>query len=184
MGWLAPRTRGRADGKRVSELVAQALTQEHRVAAAVFDPGNLEELGAFASIPQPLIQLVQEGNKREANEEWNAIFQALPPVTQLAFTKGSLPFGQTSFYDTMKRVMEFTLTPEQLGRIDTPVLVTEYEGETVYPGQAEQVFNALQSKRELVRFGAADGAQLHDAPMAPQSRNETVFNWLDDQLRA
>ena len=25
MGWLAPRTRGRADGKRVSELVAQSL---------------------------------------------------------------------------------------------------------------------------------------------------------------
>jgi uncharacterized protein len=25
MGWLAPRTRGRADGKRVSELVAQTL---------------------------------------------------------------------------------------------------------------------------------------------------------------
>jgi uncharacterized protein len=27
MGWLAPRTRGRADGKRVSELVAQALAK-------------------------------------------------------------------------------------------------------------------------------------------------------------
>ncbi len=27
MGWLAPRTRGRADGKRVSELVAQALAR-------------------------------------------------------------------------------------------------------------------------------------------------------------
>jgi uncharacterized protein YqeY len=27
MGWLAPRTRGRADGRRVSELVAQALAQ-------------------------------------------------------------------------------------------------------------------------------------------------------------
>ena len=27
MGWLAPRTRGRADGKRVSELVAQTLAQ-------------------------------------------------------------------------------------------------------------------------------------------------------------
>ena len=25
MGWLAPRTRGRADGKRVSQLVVQAL---------------------------------------------------------------------------------------------------------------------------------------------------------------
>ncbi|MFL5777522.1 MAG: GatB/YqeY domain-containing protein [Chloroflexota bacterium] len=27
MGWLAPRTRGRADGKRVAELVAQALAR-------------------------------------------------------------------------------------------------------------------------------------------------------------
>lgn len=27
MGWLSPRTRGRADGKRVSELVARALAQ-------------------------------------------------------------------------------------------------------------------------------------------------------------
>ena len=27
MGWLAPRTRGRADGRRVSELVAQALAR-------------------------------------------------------------------------------------------------------------------------------------------------------------
>ena len=27
MGWLAPRTRGRADGKRVSELVVQALAE-------------------------------------------------------------------------------------------------------------------------------------------------------------
>ena len=27
MGWLAPRTRGRADGKRVSELVAQTLAR-------------------------------------------------------------------------------------------------------------------------------------------------------------
>jgi uncharacterized protein len=27
MGWLAPRTRGRADGKRVSEMVVQALAE-------------------------------------------------------------------------------------------------------------------------------------------------------------
>jgi uncharacterized protein YqeY len=27
MGWLSPKTRGRADGRRVSELVAQALAQ-------------------------------------------------------------------------------------------------------------------------------------------------------------
>jgi hypothetical protein len=37
MGWLAPRTRGRADGKHVSELVVQALVQ---VDLAVHDGGT------------------------------------------------------------------------------------------------------------------------------------------------
>jgi uncharacterized protein YqeY len=36
MGWLAPRTRGRADGRHVSELVAQALA---RVDLAAHDTG-------------------------------------------------------------------------------------------------------------------------------------------------
>jgi uncharacterized protein YqeY len=34
MGWLSPRTRGRADGKRVSELVAQALASADLAAHA------------------------------------------------------------------------------------------------------------------------------------------------------
>ena len=38
MGWLAPRTRGRADGKRVSELVAAALAR--RDLAAHDDAGH------------------------------------------------------------------------------------------------------------------------------------------------
>lgn len=37
MGWLAPRTRGRADGKRVSELVVQALAKAD---LAVHDGGT------------------------------------------------------------------------------------------------------------------------------------------------
>ena len=32
-------------------------------------------------------------------------------------------------------------------------------------------------------FTAADGAELHDGPVAPQRRNEVVFDWLDDVLR-
>ena len=37
MGWLSPRTRGRADGKRVSELVAQRLASAD-LAAHGHDP--------------------------------------------------------------------------------------------------------------------------------------------------
>ncbi len=40
MGWLAPRTRGRADGKRMSELVAQALARADLAAHDAGDPGG------------------------------------------------------------------------------------------------------------------------------------------------
>jgi len=40
MGWLAPRTRGRADGKRVSELVAQALARADLAAHDAGDAGG------------------------------------------------------------------------------------------------------------------------------------------------
>ena len=164
------------------ELVAQALTKEHRIAAGVVDPGILDEMASFAAIPQGLISLVNEGKKQEANEEWDSIFDTLPAATQFMYTKSSLPFGQDNFYDNIKRIQEFTLTPEQIGQIDNAMLVTQYEGEQFYAGQAQQVYDALKSERELVTFTTAEGAQLHDAPMAPQTRNEVVFDWLDDQL--
>lgn len=41
MGWLSPRTRGRADGKRVSELVVQALAKADLAAhAGTHDPAT------------------------------------------------------------------------------------------------------------------------------------------------
>jgi hypothetical protein len=165
------------------EFVAQALTKEHRLAAGVVDPGNYDEMGSFSQIPDDFVQLVDEGKKEEANEQWDAIFTGLPASTQFDFTKGSYPFGQDNFYDTIKRIQEFVLTREQIGEIDTPMLVTAYEGEEFFTGQAEFVFDALKSKKKLHRFEAADGAQFHDAPMAPQTRNEVVFDWLEDELR-
>jgi hypothetical protein len=164
------------------ELVAQALTKEHRLAAGVVDPGNYDEMGSFSQIPDDFVKLVDEGQRDEANAQWDAVFAGLPPSTQFDYTKGSLPFGQDSFFDTIKHIQEFRLTREQLGRIDTPMLVTAYEGEAFFAGQAEFVFDALRTKKKLHRFEAADGAQLHDAPMAPQTRNEVVFDWLEATL--
>ena len=40
MGWLSPRTKGRADGRRVSELVASALAQADLAAHAVDTHGR------------------------------------------------------------------------------------------------------------------------------------------------
>jgi hypothetical protein len=37
--------------------------------------------------------------------------------------------------------------------------------------------------KKLVVFTSAEGAQLHDHPMAPQFAQETIFDWLASHLQ-
>ncbi len=69
-----------------------------------------------------------------------------------------------------------------IDRVSAPVLVTSYQLEQFYPGQAHRLYHALRSRKKLVTFTIAEGAEYHDAPMAPQRRNQVIFDWLDDTL--
>jgi hypothetical protein len=50
-----------------------------------------------------------------------------------------------------------------------------------YEGQAIEVYRLLRPglRKKFHRFTTAEGAEFHDAPMAPQTRNQVVFDWLD-----
>jgi len=63
-----------------------------------------------------------------------------------------------------------------------PVLVANYELEQFYPGQATELAGLIGRNARVVDFTAAEGAQYHCAPMAPQYRNGIVFDWLDEQV--
>ena len=52
------------------------------------------------------------------------------------------------------------------------------QGGQFYPGQAQQVYGLLRSPKALYTFTTAQGAEYHDAPMAPQARNQVVYDWL------
>ena len=64
----------------------------------------------------------------------------------------------------------------------SPTLVTGYGGDQFVPGQAPSVYKLLRSHKAYHYFTSADGAEYHDAPMAPQTRNQVVFDWLDETL--
>ncbi len=59
-----------------------------------------------------------------------------------------------------------------------------YQGEAFFPGQARQLTSRLRTPKAYRYLTAAEGAQLHDAPMAPQRRNQIVFDWLGRVLGA
>jgi hypothetical protein len=81
-------------------------------------------------------------------------------------------------------MLQFNLDAAMLARITAPTLVMQAQGEQFYPGQSERVYRALRSPKRLLRFTTAEGAEFHDEPMAPQTRNEGLYDWLDVTLRS
>jgi len=159
------------------QLVARAAAFEHRLAALVCDPGVVRYESVF-NLPPELISLVTSGQEAAANAAWASIFPALPANLRFAYTKGSFPFRQPSFADLVQAILRYDIPPALAARIRAPTLVLDYEGEIPFPGQAKELYDRLRTRRAFRHLTAAEGAQLHDAPMAPQRRNQLVFDWL------
>jgi hypothetical protein len=49
-------------------------------------------------------------------------------------------------------------------------------------GQGGEVYKLLRTGKQYHYFTAAEGAQYHCGPMAPQTRNQAVFDWLGQTL--
>ncbi len=172
-------------------LVARAAAHEHRLAALVMDPGDTDPWLAF---PQILREMVQP-EAAATNQAWEQdVIPSLTPEQVFTlrkrleiFTPDALESARNGTFtkdfaavvDAIK-AMDCTDTVKD---ITTPTLVVDYEGEQFYQGQPQKTFELLTAPKDFVNFSAADGAQFHCAPMAPQHRNEVIFDWLATKLR-
>lgn len=160
-------------------LAARAAAFEHRLAALVLDPGVSDFMAVFR-LPEELVRLART-HPAEADRAWAKIFARLPASVRFSFTKGSYPFRQPTFSALARALPEYG-TKAYLPKITTPTLVTQYQDETAFPGQGAAAVRLLRSAATLHEFTAAAGCQFHDAPMAPQRRNQVLFDWLDGVL--
>ncbi len=78
---------------------------------------------------------------------------------------------------------QFRLTPDVAAKIKAPTAVCDPELEQFFPGQSERLFKLLKTKKKLLKFTIEEGAELHCEPMAPQLRNERVFDWLETNMQ-
>ncbi len=92
------------------------------------------------------------------------------------------PFGAATFADALVLLKDYDLTGVA-GQIRCPVLITDPEGEDFWPGQSQRLYDAVTSPKTLVKFTAAEGADLHCEPKAPRLRAQRIFDWLDATLR-
>ncbi len=180
------------------ELVIRAAAFEHRLAAVVADPGILSVWLSWQTGYPPIASLFAHGaTKEQVNAAWQKnIAPTLTAVERYNFAKRAEGYGRqfllaaraghvfSDLYDFGTTVMKFTVA-DVADRVTAPTLVTAYQDDQlVIPasGQGTQVYKLLRSDKQYHYFTAAEGAQDHCAPMAPQTRNQAVYDWLDGIL--
>jgi hypothetical protein len=173
------------------ESVIRAAAYEHRLAAVVADPGVLN---AWLAWPAQIRDLFSpESTKEQVNGEWLAVIPHLDAVDRFTLAKRAELYAKQfllsaragrMFTDLwLLGTIQMALNVSKVARLVTsPTLVTSYQDDQFVPGQARSVYDLLRSHRAYYSFTSADGAEYHDAPMAPQTRNQVVFDWLDDTL--
>jgi hypothetical protein len=182
------RRRDDVDSKRIAltgwsmcgELVVRAAAFEHRLAAVVADPGLVHVITGW-HFPAVLRRLVREGQRQAVNEGWAQVMHGANAWERFTVAKRSEIYRPRDAFDLIAKLEQFT-NADVAHLVRAPTLVTDYELEQFSPGQPRQLYRLLRAPKKLVRMTAAEGAQYHDAPMAPRRRNEVVFDWLDETL--
>ena len=58
------------------------------------------------------------------------------------------------------------------------MFIADPEDEQFWPGQSQEVYEALDCPKTIVRFMAAEGANWHCEPQARSLYDQRVFDWL------
>lgn len=160
----------------------RALAYEHRFVAAVVDGGVWDVARAWtANLPRPMLQLLAAGDRAAFDQSMAA--GPADPVQERRFRLRARPYGEFgSAFDLFTEVGRYHL--EGLANsITTPVLVCAPDDEEHFPGQSQQLFDALTCEKELARFTREDGANHHCEPWARTLVNMRTCDFLQQHLQ-
>jgi hypothetical protein len=158
----------------------RALAFEHRLVAAVIDPGVVDVSTSWTGhLPADLIKILEAGQKDVFNQIMAKV--ASDPVMARTLAFRARPYGISDFYEVFTAVRKYNLR-DVAARIRTPLLITNPEDEQFWPGQSQALVDLLRCPKEMLDFGRTDGANMHCEPMARRLVEKPMFDWLEDRL--
>jgi hypothetical protein len=159
----------------------RALAAEHRLVAAVADPGVVDVSTSWTGQLNKGMRAMLENGEREKFNRDMQLGTKIPGVARtLAFR--SRPYQHTDWFDLFTAVLQYRITPEMADRITTPLLITSPDAEQFWPGQSEQLAELLDERAEVARFTAEEGASFHCQPTGRLLTENRMFDWLETQL--
>lgn len=164
--------------------VPRAAAFEHRFAAVVADPGVVDvSTTVLSHLPGFLVTLLDRGDRAKFDRDMDLALK-ISPGTRRMLTWRMRPYGVSSPFDFFTAARDYALGTTELAAIRGPVLITDPDGETFWPGQSARMADALTCPVTLLPFTAAEGADGHCEPAAQGLRGERILDWLDEQVPA
>jgi hypothetical protein len=165
--------------------VPRALAFEHRIAAAVADPGVVDvSTTILGHLPHVMIKLLESGEREKFDRDIDWTLR-ISPSTRSLLALRMRPYGVSAPYDFFSFAREYALADAVIARISTPVLVTDPDNEQFWPGQSRQLFDKLPGEaKAIIAFTQEEGADSHCEPAASGLRGERIFDWLNEQVPA
>jgi hypothetical protein len=159
--------------------VPRAAAFEHRLAAAVADPGVLDVSSSWVQqLPKEMVTLLDDPSKKD---DFDSLLKAgAPPEVYAELEWRMAPYGTNSPFEAYTQARAMHLDDATVAKIRCPMLVTDPDDEQFWPGQSRALFEKLTCPKELVRFTRDEGANWHCEVAAQSLRDERVFNWLEE----
>ncbi|KAF7553072.1 hypothetical protein G7Z17_g3919 [Cylindrodendrum hubeiense] len=188
--WLLSKQKHNVDKKQLvllgnsmgGYLAARAAAFEPRFSALILDGGVWDIYSAYTGqLPDELLSLFESGNSAAFDETINNLLDGddMPTSLRWGVEQGLWTFHTHSPFDFLTQTKQFRLK-DVVEKIKMPVFVADAEFEGFFPGQAEQVKEALGDKATLHTFTGVAG--YHCQIGAPQEMARTMFAWLGKTL--
>lgn len=163
--------------------VPRAVAFEHRIAAAVADPGVVDVAETMIGHLDGSTRKLLEQGKQEKFDSRIRAAERFSKSLRFMMKFRSLPYGTDSPYEMFRRASDYRLDEETAKGIRCPLLITDPENEQFWPGHSRRLAEMAGGPTALIRFTAEEGADGHCEPKTPALRAQRVFDWLDEQLR-
>jgi hypothetical protein len=163
--------------------ITRALAFEHRLTAAVIDPGVLDLSAPWLSwLPEVMLSQLRHRQHAAFDREMQLV-ELFSSATAAKLRCRGKPYGLNggSRFALYESVSAYRLGDE-IQQITTPLLITDSDREQFWPGQSQQLYDRLPGPRQLLRFTSAEGASRHCEPRARAPRDTRIFDWLDSHL--
>jgi hypothetical protein len=161
--------------------VPRALAFEHRIAAAIADPGVVDVSTSWTShLPSSLTKLLEDNETEKFDRELGFGLK-LSPETERTWNFRARPYREDGFAATIDAVKKYALGAEA-AKISTPLFITAPDDEQFWPGQSQKLAELTSAVSTLVPFTAAEGANYHCQPLARTLTHNRMLDWLDERL--